>query len=191
MQLLTINLDSVADAPWRTSVNVASPGYKPPCLDESSAYVNIVASLERDGQLAPIHVRPIGNDKYEIIDGHYVVEAARQLGMDSLQAVLHDLDDTAAQLLHIHFNLDRAFQYHVKIMRLFKTVPGDNEIKLATLRKCVAWPTDRLSDYVEADENSWNWKYFMENSVKKFNKKTGKMERLNEKEGDRIVTDWG
>ena len=111
--------------------------------------------------------------------------------MKTLEAVVHDLDDTAAQLLHIHFNLDRAFQYHVKIMRLFKTVPGDNETKLATLRKCVEWPTDRLNDYIEADENSWNWKFFMENSVKRFNKKTGKMERLNEKEGDRIVTDWG
>ena len=50
MQIVTISLDAVVDAPWRTSVNVSSPGYKPPGLKESFVFVNIVASLERDGR---------------------------------------------------------------------------------------------------------------------------------------------
>jgi hypothetical protein len=187
-KMATVSLETVVAAPWRTSVDVAFQGYNP-MRDQREAFDNIVASLEHDGQLSPIHVRLVGADTYEIVDGHLVVDAARQLGMKTLEAIVHNLGDDAARLLHIHFNLNRAFQYHVKIMRLFKTVPGDNETKVATLQKCVGWPKSRISDYVSIDENGENWKYFMANA--EIIDKHGEKKRLDKNLGDLTVTDWG
>ena len=44
-------------------------------------YLNLLMkSLQEDGQLHPITVRPLPDGRYEIIDGLHRVEAAKRLG---------------------------------------------------------------------------------------------------------------
>jgi len=179
----TVELESIVAAQWRFTEDQS--------LDHeverpyTVALRNICLSLEEHDQLSPIHVRPLG-ERYEVVDGHVVVDAARKLGFRNMNCVVHhDLDDDAARLLYIHFNLNRAGQYHVKIHRIFSQIKD-----VPTLLKHVSWEPEQVQDYVDLDENGENWKYFMQNSVKKFNKKTGKMERLNENDGEFDVPDW-
>jgi hypothetical protein len=152
----TAELESIVAAPWRfTEDHSLDHDFERPY---TSALRNILTSLEEDGQLSPIHVRPLG-ELYQIVDGHVVVDAARQLGFRTLNCMVHhDLDDDGARLLYIHFNLNRAAQYHVKIHRIFGQIKD-----VPTLLKHVSWDPQRVQDYVDLDESGENWKRFMEN----------------------------
>ena len=165
----TIRLDKIVAAPWRFSEELsigheAKRSYTP-------IQRNIVESLAAYGQLAPIHVRAISPDKYEICDGHIVVDAARQLQLEALKAVVHEgLSDERARLLYIHFNLNRCGfygHYHVKIMRVFGSVPSVTlRERTETIAKHVAFPMDRVDAYVSLADRSdpqsqRNWKMFM------------------------------
>ena len=152
----SLELNDIVAAPWRFSED-HSLGHDVE-RPYTSALRNIITSLEEDGQLSPIHVRPLG-ERYEVVDGHLVVDAARQLGLGALDCVVHHgLDDAAARLLYIHFNLNRAAQYHVKIHRIFGQIKD-----VPTLVKHVSWEPSRVQAYVDLDEQGENWQRFMEN----------------------------
>lgn len=161
MNIQSMQLSSLKAAPWRFSEDrsLGQSQYENP----TPIIENIVHSLEKHGQLAPIHVRPLEMGEFEIIDGHLVVEAARQAGLQTLDAVYHLVDDQTALSLYILFNLNRGGQYghrHVKIMRMFQEYckGGSTATELAAL---TAWPLSRVQDYLAIDERGKSWKRFM------------------------------
>lgn len=160
IELRTVKLSTLQQSPWRFSENPAnmqSDGRK-----YTRAQHNIAQSLLEHGQLSPIHIRMLGGPgAYEIVDGHVVVAASRQIGLLELQAIVHDITADEARLLYIHFNLNRADQYHVKIMRVFKGIVGDTDARIATLKRHVIWPESRIRDYIEISERGENWQKFM------------------------------
>lgn len=176
MGIISVKLTDITAAPWRFSEDRAVPH------ETTRTYTrileNIVQSLQKDGQFAPIHIRPnhklsepispvaLARTVYEVVDGHIVVDAARQLGFTHIDAVVHHmLDDEKARLRYIHMNLNRCGQYghyHVKVYRVMGAVSGvDAKAKAALLMSHTAWPPDRVVDYVELDERSDNWQRFM------------------------------
>lgn len=62
-------------------------------------------SIEKFGVLTPIIVRPIDNEKYEIIAGHNRVECSKELGKESIPAKIMDINDDDATLIMIDTNL--------------------------------------------------------------------------------------
>ena len=62
-------------------------------------------SIEKFGVLTPIIVRPIDNEKYEIIAGHNRVECSKKLGKKSIPAKIMNIDDDDATLIMIDTNL--------------------------------------------------------------------------------------
>ncbi len=52
-------------------------------------------------------VRPIDNDKYEIVSGHNRVEAAKLAGLDIIPCDIRELDDDAATIIMVDANLQR------------------------------------------------------------------------------------
>lgn len=62
-------------------------------------------SIEKFGVLTPIIVRPIDNEKYEIIAGHNRVECSKELGKESIPAKIMNIDDEDATLIMIDTNL--------------------------------------------------------------------------------------
>ena len=62
-------------------------------------------SIEKFGVLTPIIVRPIDNEKYEIIAGHNRVECSKELGKESIPAKIINIDDDDATLIMIDTNL--------------------------------------------------------------------------------------
>jgi ParB family chromosome partitioning protein len=65
-----------------------------------------VESVKAYGVLVPILVRP-GPDGYEIISGHRRKRAAELAGLDTLPAIVRDLDDDEATIVMVDSNLQR------------------------------------------------------------------------------------
>lgn len=64
-------------------------------------------SLKIDGQWNPIIIRPIENGKYELISGHYRLQAAKELGWEEIEVNVKDLQDLEANVLSMKTNLIR------------------------------------------------------------------------------------
>lgn len=62
------------------------------------------ASIERDGFLSPILVRPIGEKSYEVVSGNHRAMAAKELNYTEIAAVVADMDDKQAQRVAVNLN---------------------------------------------------------------------------------------
>jgi len=73
---------------------------------------DMVKSVEENGVIIPIIVRPTNDGKYEILSGHNRVEAARRAGLPTIQAIVRDdLTDEEANLIVTETNLiQRSFK---------------------------------------------------------------------------------
>jgi ParB family chromosome partitioning protein len=73
---------------------------------DDEAMQETVESVKAYGVLVPILVRP-GPDGYEIISGHRRKRAAELAGLDTLPAIVRDLDDDEATIVMVDSNLQR------------------------------------------------------------------------------------
>lgn len=62
-------------------------------------------SLKLDDLWHPIIVRPDGDGTYDLIAGHYRLQAAKDLGWDEIEANVKDLEDIDADILSLKTNL--------------------------------------------------------------------------------------
>src|ERR1700694_4123106 len=103
MQLKAVKISNLEGAPWRLTD-------EKPCRETK----NVVASLNQRRQLRPILVRPLDGDRYQIIEGHVVVDAAREAGWMELDCIVHEVDEPEALLIYLHLKLNRTGENHVK-----------------------------------------------------------------------------
>lgn len=66
-------------------------------------YEALKASMRRDGFLAPVLVRPLG-DRYEVVSGNHRVNAARELGLKQVPAIVADKDDADTKRIAVNMN---------------------------------------------------------------------------------------
>jgi len=62
------------------------------------------ASIERDGFLSPILVRPLPEGKHEVVSGNHRAMAAKELGHREIAAVVAEMDDSQAQRVAVNLN---------------------------------------------------------------------------------------
>lgn len=67
----------------------------------------LTQSLLDDGQWHPIIVRPIEGGKYQLISGHYRLQASKKAGLSEIEANVRDLSDEEADLLSLKTNMLR------------------------------------------------------------------------------------
>ena len=65
----------------------------------------ILESFKVDGQWNPIIVRPKEDGRYELIAGHYRLQAGKELGWEEIEATIKDLTDEDADVLSLKTNL--------------------------------------------------------------------------------------
>ena len=94
---------------------------------DDEAMTRTVESIAQYGVLAPLIARPRPDgDGYEIISGHRRQYAAKLAGLETLPAIVRNMDDDAAVLLMVDSNLqretilpsERAFAYKMKLEAL-------------------------------------------------------------------------
>ena len=66
-----------------------------------------VDSIREYGVLVPAIVRPIGNDKYEMVSGHRRRYASILAGKQEMPVIIREMDDDTATILMVDSNLQR------------------------------------------------------------------------------------
>ena len=83
----------------------------------------LVWSILTQGLLTPLVVRPLPTGKYEVISGHRRLHACKKAGIDTVPALITDMDRDAAAIALVDSNLHRehilpsekAFAYKLKM----------------------------------------------------------------------------
>ena len=83
----------------------------------------LVESIMEQGVLTPLVVRPLENGEYEVISGHRRLHACKRAGIESVPAVITEMDRDAAAIALVDSNLHRehilpsekAFAYKLKM----------------------------------------------------------------------------
>ena len=80
-------------------------------------------SIRENGVISPILVRPLASGGYEIVSGHNRVEACKLAGIETIPAIVREMDDDTAILVMIDANQQRetvlpsekAFAYKMRL----------------------------------------------------------------------------
>lgn len=81
-----------------------------------------IESIAEHGVLTPILLRPKGKRQFEVVSGHRRVEACRSLGIETIPALIREMDDDLAVIVMVDSNIqreellpsERAFAYQMK-----------------------------------------------------------------------------
>lgn len=84
---------------------------------------DLVESIRANGILSPVLIRPVGNDRYEMVSGHRRMHAAQILEMERIPAIIRDMTDDEATVKMVDSNIQReellpsekAFAYKMKM----------------------------------------------------------------------------
>ena len=84
---------------------------------------DLVESIKQNGVLTPVLVRPDKNSSYEMISGHRRMHAAIKAGLETIPAIVRDMEDDEAIVIMVDANIQReellpsekAFAYKMKL----------------------------------------------------------------------------
>ena len=84
---------------------------------------DLVKSIKQNGVLTPVLVRPDKNNSYEMISGHRRMHAAIKAGLETIPAIVRDIEDDEAIVIMVDANIQReellpsekAFAYKMKL----------------------------------------------------------------------------
>ena len=102
------------DSPTRTvgvrtvPIDHITPNPEQPRIEFDEVTLNeLAASIREHGVLQPILVRPLGPNTYQLIAGERRWRASRMAGLDTIAALIEDIDDDTALEISIIENLQR------------------------------------------------------------------------------------
>ncbi|MBW6490611.1 MAG: ParB/RepB/Spo0J family partition protein [Lentimicrobium sp.] len=99
-----LKLTDLKDSPWQSRFeDITAQKGTPSKLQNID---ELAVSIDKTGLIQPIIVRPVEGG-YEVIDGHRRIEAMRKLGRGQILAIVRDVNDRDAQIMHVIGNLQR------------------------------------------------------------------------------------
>jgi ParB/RepB/Spo0J family partition protein len=87
--------------------NIESNPQQPRMIFDADALHELAASIREHGVLQPILVRPLGANRYQLVAGERRWRASREAGLDTIPALVEELDDDTALEIAIIENLQR------------------------------------------------------------------------------------
>ena len=108
--LLAANHDDEAEKSALQTLATAAlqPGkYQPRTRMDPGSLEELAASIKAQGVMQPILVRPIDDDRYEIIAGERRWRAARIAGLDDVPCLVREIPDEAALAMSLIENIQR------------------------------------------------------------------------------------
>ena len=87
--------------------HIESNPHQPRQHFSEEALVELTASVRDQGVLQPVLVRPMGDDRYQLIAGERRWRAARRAGLDTVPAIVRDVDDVTSTEQALIENLHR------------------------------------------------------------------------------------
>ena len=91
---------------------------------------DLVESIRVNGILSPVLIRPVGNDRYEMVSGHRRMHAAQILEMERIPAIIREMTDDEATVKMVDSNIQReellpsekAFAFKMKMDAMRRSV---------------------------------------------------------------------
>jgi len=107
--LLAANKDDEDKGELQTlSVNVLQPGkYQPRTRMDPGSLEELAASIKAQGVMQPILVRPVGEDRYEIIAGERRWRASQIAGLEQAPCLVREIPDESALAMSLIENIQR------------------------------------------------------------------------------------
>ena len=87
--------------------NIDSNPNQPRTVFDTDALHELAASIREHGVLQPILVRPLGQNRYQLVAGERRWRAAKEAGLATIPALVEELDDDTALEISIIENLQR------------------------------------------------------------------------------------
>jgi ParB family chromosome partitioning protein len=104
---------------------------------EPEATAGLAASLRHQGVLQPIVVRPRAAGGYELVAGERRWRAAREAGLDSLPAIVREVDDRDTLLLALVENVARENLSPVEEARAYASLVDEFDLSLGDVAERV------------------------------------------------------
>jgi len=123
-------------------------------VTEDESFNELVASIEENGLIQPIKVRPAAGG-YELIYGHRRAAAMRQLGWETTDAIVEEVNDDEALVQAIAENLQRHDLTAIEEASIFQSLvdKGRSKKDIAKMvSKSAAYIDSRLSLFKLPDE---------------------------------------
>jgi ParB family transcriptional regulator, chromosome partitioning protein len=96
------------DQPGVLPVDTLQPGkYQPRTRMDASSLEDLAASIKAQGIMQPILVRPVGNQRYEIIAGERRWRASKLAGLREVPVLVREIADEAALAMALIENIQR------------------------------------------------------------------------------------
>ncbi|MBM3678679.1 MAG: ParB/RepB/Spo0J family partition protein, partial [Actinobacteria bacterium] len=115
---------------------------------EAEAAAGLAASVERQGVLQPIVVRPRAEGGYEIVAGERRWRASRQAGLPTVPALVREVDDRDTLLLGLVENVARENLSPVEEARAYATLIDEFELSLGEVADRVGRSKPSVSNRV-------------------------------------------
>ena len=117
-----------------------TPAIHPFKVTNDEKMQEMAESIKKYGVMTPAIVRPLETGGYELISGNRRKYAAEMAGLETLPAIVRDLDDDAAIILMVDANLqreeilpsERAFAYKLKLEAMKRQAgrPSKNSVPM-------------------------------------------------------------
>ena len=99
---------AVPDRQDELAIDLLQPGkYQPRTRMDEAALKELAQSIEAQGIIQPILVRPIGGERYEIIAGERRWRAAHMAGLSAVPVLVRNVPDNAALAMALIENIQR------------------------------------------------------------------------------------
>ena len=99
---------TAAAGPQQLPIDRMRPGrYQPRTRMDAEALAELADSIRAQGVIQPILVRPVGEDRYEIIAGERRFRAAQMAGLAEVPVTVRDVPDDAALAMALIENIQR------------------------------------------------------------------------------------
>ena len=105
----TANIQSVAEKNIVSVAlaNIQPSSYNPRKNFDEASLAELAESIRRQGVLQPIGVRPMADDRFEIVFGERRYRASLMAGLEEIPAIVMEISDEAAEEMAITENLQR------------------------------------------------------------------------------------
>ena len=103
-QLMTKDSNTIITVPTDTLHPFPDHPFK---VQDNEEMTELTGSIQELGVLTPLVVRPLENGQYEVISGHRRLFACRKAGIDSVPAIVHNMDHDQAAITLVDSNLHR------------------------------------------------------------------------------------
>jgi len=117
-QILKIDINTIKESPYQGRLLFFGKTDKD---NADMAIKQLADSISKNGLLQPIVVRGTKTG-YELIDGHRRLEAHRLLGINTIDAIVKDINEKESQILSVVSNLQREDLYNIERALAFRKI---------------------------------------------------------------------